>query len=87
MNPKERLSLQKHNHRAEHWIVVSGVAKVTCEDETFLLHKNESTYIPKGSKHSLENLEEEPLVLIEVQSGSYLREDDIERFEDKYGRD
>ena len=87
VNPKERLSLQKHNHRAEHWIVVSGVAKVTREDETFLLHKNESTYIPQGSKHSLENLEEEPLVLIEVQSGSYLREDDIERFEDKYGRD
>ena len=63
------------------------MAKVTREDETFLLHKNESTYIPQGSKHSLENLEEEPLVLIEVQSGSYLREDDIERFEDKYGRD
>ena len=87
VKPYERLSLQMHHHRAEHWIVVSGSAKVTCGDDEFLLHENESTFIPKGSKHRLENILEVPLILIEVQSGEYLGEDDIVRFDDKYGRD
>tara|TARA_Y100000816_G_C26086106_1_gene573153 strand:+ start:352 stop:1779 length:1428 start_codon:yes stop_codon:yes gene_type:complete len=87
VKPYERLSLQMHHHRAEHWIVVSGSAKVTCGDDEFLLHENESTFIPKGSKHRLENILEKPLILIEVQSGEYLGEDDIVRFDDKYGRD
>ena len=87
VKPHERLSLQMHHHRAEHWIVVSGSAKVTCGDDEFLLHENQSTYIPKGSKHRLENILEIPLILIEVQSGEYLGEDDIVRFDDKYGRD
>ena len=86
VKPKERLSLQMHHHRAEHWIVVAGVAKVTCGEEIFLLHENESTFIPKGTKHRLENTLDTPLVLIEVQSGTYLGEDDIVRFDDKYGR-
>ena len=86
VNPGAKLSLQKHHHRSEHWVVVSGVAKVTNGDETFLLKKNESTYIPVGSIHSLENPTEDYLELIEVQSGSYLGEDDIVRFEDNYGR-
>lgn len=75
-----------HHHRAEHWIVVSGRAKVTNGDKTFFLDVNESTYIPVGVIHSLENPEKTILELIEVQSGSYLGEDDIVRFEDKYGR-
>ena len=79
-------SLQKHHHRAEHWIVVSGTARVTCADKEFLLAENESTYIPIGEIHRLENPGKIPLELIEVQSGSYLGEDDIERFDDKYGR-
>ena len=87
VKPKERLSLQMHHHRAEHWIVVSGSAKVTCGEEIFILNENESTFIPKGSKHRLENILDTPLILIEVQSGEYLGEDDIIRFEDKYGRD
>ncbi len=86
VNPGAKLSLQKHKYRAEHWIVVSGTAKVTNDDKTYLVKKNESTYIPLGAVHSLENPEEEKLELIEVQSGSYLGEDDIERFEDIYGR-
>tara|TARA_B100000989_G_scaffold138515_1_gene102990 strand:+ start:4405 stop:5805 length:1401 start_codon:yes stop_codon:yes gene_type:complete len=86
VNPGAKLSLQKHKYRAEHWIVVSGTAKVTNDDKTYLVKKNESTYIPLGAIHSLENPEEEKLELIEVQSGSYLGEDDIERFEDIYGR-
>ena len=86
VKPKERISLQMHHHRAEHWIVVTGTAKVTCDEEVFLLQENESTFIPKGSKHRLENTLDTPLVLIEVQSGSYLGEDDIVRFDDKYGR-
>jgi mannose-6-phosphate isomerase-like protein (cupin superfamily) len=75
-----------HHHRAEHWIVVKGTARVVCNDEEFLLSENESTYIPIGAKHRLENPGKITLELIEVQSGSYLREDDIYRFEDKYGR-
>lgn len=86
VKPKERLSLQKHHHRAEHWIVVNGTAVVTCNDEEFLLSENQSTYIPIGATHRLENPGMIPLELIEVQSGAYLGEDDIVRFEDIYGR-
>jgi mannose-1-phosphate guanylyltransferase / mannose-6-phosphate isomerase len=82
----EALSLQMHHHRAEHWIVVSGTAKVTRDEETKLLSENESTYIPIGTKHRLENPGKTPLFLIEVQSGGYLGEDDIVRFEDRYKR-
>lgn len=86
VKPGAKLSLQMHHHRAEHWIVVSGTAQVTNGEKTFLVTENESTYIPLGVKHSLENPGKVPLELIEVQSGSYLGEDDIVRFEDKYGR-
>jgi len=86
VKPGAALSLQMHHHRAEHWIVVCGTAKVTRGDETLLLSENESTYIPLGVKHRLENPGKVPLELIEVQSGSYLGEDDIVRFEDVYGR-
>jgi mannose-1-phosphate guanylyltransferase / mannose-6-phosphate isomerase len=86
VNPGAKLSLQMHHHRAEHWIVVAGTAKVTCGDKEFLLRENESTYIPLASRHRLENPGSIPLHLIEVQSGSYLGEDDIVRFEDTYGR-
>ena len=86
VKPGARLSLQTHQHRAEHWIVVRGTARVTRDDEVFELHENESTYIPLGAKHRLENPGTELLELIEVQSGSYLGEDDIVRFEDVYGR-
>ena len=86
VKPGAALSLQMHHHRAEHWIVVSGTAKVTRGDETLLLSENESTYIPLGVKHRLENPGKVPLELIEVQSSSYLGEDDIVRFEDVYGR-
>ena len=86
VNPSAKLSVQMHNHRAEHWVVVSGVAKVTNGSRTFILNENESTYIPVGTIHSLENPGNIPLQLIEVQSGSYLEEDDIIRFEDIYGR-
>jgi mannose-6-phosphate isomerase-like protein (cupin superfamily) len=80
------LSLQVHHHRAEHWIVVRGAARVTRGEEEFLLSENESTYIPQKTKHRLENPGKIPLVIIEVQSGSYLGEDDIIRLEDTYGR-
>ena len=80
------LSLQMHHHRAEHWVVVSGTAKVTRGDETFLVSENQSTYIPIGTQHRLENTGSIPLEMIEVQSGSYLGEDDIVRIEDIYGR-
>ena len=86
VNPGQKLSLQMHRHRAEHWVVVSGTAKVTRGDETFLLNENESTYLPIGVKHALENPGDAPLRVIEVQSGEYLGEDDIVRFEDRYGR-
>ncbi len=86
VNSGEKLSLQMHHHRAEHWIVVSGTAKVTVADKTQLLTENESIYIPIGAIHSLENPGKLPLEMIEVQSGSYLGEDDIVRFEDRYGR-
>jgi mannose-1-phosphate guanylyltransferase/mannose-6-phosphate isomerase len=86
VEPGAALSLQLHYHRAEHWIVVRGTARVTRGDESFLLTENESTYIPPGTRHRLENPGKLPLELIEVQSGSYLGEDDIVRFEDAYGR-
>ncbi|MCM2681439.1 mannose-1-phosphate guanylyltransferase/mannose-6-phosphate isomerase [Echinimonas agarilytica] len=86
VKPGAKLSVQMHHHRAEHWIVVSGTAKVTNGERTFLVTENESTYIPVGVVHALENPGMVPLELIEVQSGSYLGEDDIVRFEDRYGR-
>ena len=86
VKPGAALSLQMHHHRAEHWIVVSGTGRITRGDETILLGENQSTYIPLGVKHRLENPGRVPLELIEVQSGSYLGEDDIVRFEDVYGR-
>ena len=86
VKPGGTLSLQMHHHRAEHWIVVSGTAEVTCDDNVFLLCENQSTYIPIASVHRLRNPGKIPLEIIEVQSGSYLGEDDIERFEDIYGR-
>ncbi|MBT1445092.1 mannose-1-phosphate guanylyltransferase/mannose-6-phosphate isomerase [Shewanella sp. JM162201] len=86
VQPGARLSLQKHHHRAEHWIVVSGTAEVTCDDKVFLLTENQSTYIPIASVHRLANPGKIPLEIIEVQSGSYLGEDDIERYDDIYGR-
>ena len=86
VKPGESLSLQKHEYRAEHWVVVNGVAEVTCGDVTFMLAENQSTYIPLGAIHRLANPGKEMLELIEVQSGTYLGEDDIIRFEDAYGR-
>tara|TARA_B100000787_G_scaffold169802_1_gene162308 strand:+ start:1252 stop:2643 length:1392 start_codon:yes stop_codon:yes gene_type:complete len=86
VNPGAKLSVQMHHHRAEHWVVVSGSAKVTNGEDCFLLSENQSTYIPVGVVHALENPGKVPLELIEIQSGSYLGEDDIVRFEDQYGR-
>jgi mannose-1-phosphate guanylyltransferase/mannose-6-phosphate isomerase len=86
VKPGATLSLQMHHHRAEHWIVVSGTARVTCDDQVFLLSENQSTYIPIGTRHRLENPGTIPLEIIEVQSGTYLGEDDIVRFEDVYNR-
>jgi mannose-1-phosphate guanylyltransferase/mannose-6-phosphate isomerase len=86
VKPGGRLSLQMHHHRAEHWVVVEGTARVTCDDKVFILHENESTFIPLGAKHRLENPGKLPLRLIEIQSGPYLGEDDIVRFDDVYGR-
>lgn len=84
--PGVKLSLQKHHHRSEHWVVVKGTAKVTCGDQVFLVIENQSTYIPCGEKHRLENPGVIPLELIEVQNGSYLGEDDIVRYDDDFGR-
>jgi mannose-1-phosphate guanylyltransferase len=86
VKPGARLSLQAHHHRSEHWVVVSGTAKIVNGDQEILLATNQSTYIPCGFKHRLENPGILPLVLIEVQSGDYLGEDDIIRFDDVYGR-
>ena len=86
VNPGAKLSLQKHLHRAEHWVVVSGVAKVTCGKKIYNLEKNQSTYIPKGEIHRLENIKSYPLEIIEVQTGNYLGEDDIIRLKDDYQR-
>lgn len=87
VTPGAKLSLQKHHHRHEHWVVVSGTASITNGEETFLLYENQSTYIPAGVRHRLENPGVMDLELIEVQNGSYLGEDDIVRFEDDYGRE
>ena len=86
VKPGEKLSIQKHFHRSEHWIVVSGTASVLNGDKTIIVTENESTYIPLGTIHALENPGKIPLEMIEVQTGSYLGEDDIVRFEDRYGR-
>ncbi len=86
INPGASISLQKHQHRAEHWVVVQGQAQVTRDDETFALSSNESVYIPKGAVHRIENLTDTPALIVEVQTGEELREDDIIRFEDKYRR-
>ena len=87
VKPNAKLSLQKHFHRAEHWVVVRGTAEVTVGTETQIVHETESTYIPIGSVHRLANPGKIPLELIEVQVGSYLGDDDIVRFTDEYGRD
>jgi mannose-1-phosphate guanylyltransferase/mannose-6-phosphate isomerase len=87
VKPGGAMSLQRHRHRAEHWVVVAGLARITRDDEVFELQANQSTYIPVGSKHRIENPGSETLHIIEVQTGDYLGEDDIERFEDRYGRE
>ncbi len=87
VKPGAVLSLQLHHHRAEHWIVVAGTAEITCGEKVFLLEENQSTYIPLGVKHRIRNPGKIPLHIIEVQSGTYLGEDDIVRFEDNYGRE
>jgi len=86
VKPAGRLSLQMHHHRSEHWVVVSGMARVVNGDQELFINTDESTYIPAGHKHRLENPGVVDLVMIEVQSGEYLGEDDIVRFEDIYGR-
>ena len=86
VEPGGRLSLQSHKHRSEYWVVVSGTAKITINNTVQRLEAGKSAYIPLGSKHRLENEEEEPMALIEVQLGDYLGEDDIKRYEDIYGR-
>jgi mannose-1-phosphate guanylyltransferase/mannose-6-phosphate isomerase len=86
VKPGASLSLQMHHHRSEHWIIVDGAAEVVNGDQVLMLGMNQSTYIPAGNKHRLTNPGKIGLVMIEVQSGSYLGEDDIVRFEDKYGR-
>ncbi len=86
INPHQSISLQLHNHRSEHWIIVKGIAKVEINERVLSLKENESIYVPKGAKHRLSNQGNQPLILVEVQSGDYLGEDDIVRFEDKYKR-
>ncbi|MBP0029296.1 cupin domain-containing protein [Roseofilum reptotaenium CS-1145] len=86
VKPGHRLSLQMHHHRSEHWIVVSGTAKVVCGDKEIMVYQYQSTYVPQGNSHRLENPGVIPLVLIEVQNGEYLGEDDIVRFQDDYAR-
>ncbi|AFY90172.1 MAG: hypothetical protein CLLPBCKN_005753 [Chroococcidiopsis cubana SAG 39.79] len=86
VKPGHRLSLQMHHHRSEHWIVVSGTAKVVCGDREIMLCNNQSTYVPQCTSHRLENPGAIPLILIEVQNGEYLGEDDIVRFQDDYSR-
>ena len=86
VKPGSELSLQMHHHRSEHWIIVSGTAEVVNNDDRYLVHTNQSTYIPAGHRHRLGNPGIVDLVMIEVQSGEYLGEDDIVRFDDKYGR-
>ena len=86
VNPEAKLSLQKHQFRAEHWVIISGKAIITCGKKVFELTKNQSTYIPQGQVHRLENPNNYPLEIIEIQTGSYLGEDDIIRIKDDYDR-
>ena len=86
VNPKGQLSLQSHKHRAEHWVVVKGIAEVVLDGKVMTLHENESIYIPMGGIHRLSNPGTEPLEVVEVQTGDYLEEDDITRYEDIYAR-
>ena len=86
INSGARISLQLHKHRSEHWVVVSGIASVEIEEKLIVIKENESIYVPKQCKHRLSNLNEDPLIIIEIQNGSYLGEDDIIRFDDMYGR-
>ena len=86
LSPGAKISLQRHQHRAEHWVVVAGIATVTREDQVLELRENQSTFISAGEIHRLENNADVPLQVIEVQSGEYLGEDDIERLDDQYGR-
>jgi mannose-1-phosphate guanylyltransferase/mannose-6-phosphate isomerase len=86
LNPKAKLTLQIHHHRSEHWVVISGTARVTRGEEVFDVHPNESTFIPISVKHRLENPGIIPLQIIEVQNGDYVEEDDIERLDDEYQR-
>jgi mannose-1-phosphate guanylyltransferase/mannose-6-phosphate isomerase len=86
VSPGEKLSLQKHSHRSEHWVVVKGTAKIVIGNEEIFVHENESAYVPQSTLHRLENEGEIPVEIIEVQNGEYLEEDDIERFSDDYGR-
>lgn len=86
VNPGTILSLQSHRHRSEHWVVVRGTARVTVGEKIMVLTEGQSAFIPAGEKHRVENPGQDPLEIIEVQTGSYLGEDDIVRFEDRYGR-
>ena len=86
LSPGAKISLQRHQHRAEHWVVVAGIATVTRENQVLELRENQSTFISAGEIHRLENNADVPLQVIEVQSGEYLGEDDIERLDDQYGR-
>ena len=86
VNPHKRLSLQKHQRRAEHWVVVEGKAKITCGKRTKYVDANESIFVPKGNIHRLENPQVSPLKIVEVQTGGYLEEDDIERISDDFSR-
>jgi len=86
VNPGSKLSLQKHKHRSEHWVVVNGIAKITLRNKVFNLSAEQSTYIPRGEIHRIENTQKIPLEIIEIQTGSYLEEDDITRLEDDYQR-
>jgi mannose-1-phosphate guanylyltransferase/mannose-6-phosphate isomerase len=86
VNPLEKLSLQMHYHRSEHWVVVKGTAKAAIDDKGIFIHENESAYVPKSTLHRLENPGKVPLEIIEVQNGEYAGEDDIVRIDDHYGR-
>lgn len=87
VNPGEILSLQSHEHRSEHWIVVDGVAEITIDEDVFVKGKNETAFIPAKSKHRIANRTDDPMVFVEVQAGEILSEDDIKRYEDRYGRE
>ncbi len=86
VNPGEKLSVQKHYHRSEHWVVIKGTARVMLGDREIYIHENESAYVPKSTLHRLENPGKIPLEIIEVQNGEYVEEDDIVRIDDHYGR-